>query len=351
MTRLSLYYAKMKSQGDPPLRILVTGGAGFIGSNFVKMILDNKLSGSLQEVTVIDKLTYSGNKENLSEYLDHPRLKFVVGDICDPNTVAKVMANQDAVVHFAAESHVDRSILRSFDFIRTNVLGTEVLLSSALQNRVKTFVHVSTDEVYGSIAIGKWNEEFPLLPNSPYAASKAASDLLVRSYGITHNLDVRITRCSNNYGPYQYPEKVIPLFITNLIDGKSIPMYGTGENIREWIHVDDHCRAIFSVLLKGKANNIYNIAGMTELTNLQLSHKILDLMNQPHSKIDFVTDRKAHDQRYALDSTKIEGEIGFKPAHRFEDGLRETIDWYLNNESWWRPPQAPNNMEITNDSR
>jgi dTDP-glucose 4,6-dehydratase len=346
-----LYYAKMKLQGDPPLRILVTGGAGFIGSNFVKMILDNKLGSSLQEVTVIDKLTYSGSQENLSEYLDNPRLNFVVGDICDLSIVEKVMANQDAVIHFAAESHVDRSIQSSFDFVRTNVLGTEVLLSSALRNRVKTFVHVSTDEVYGSIENGKWNEDFALLPNSPYAASKAASDLLVRSYGITHNLDVRITRCSNNYGPSQYPEKVIPLFITNLIDGKNIPIYGTGENIREWIHVEDHCKAIYSVLLHGKAQNIYNIAGMTELTNLELSYIILDLMNQPRSKINYVKDRKAHDQRYALDSTKIEAEIGFEPLWNFEDGLKETIDWYLNNEQWWRPLIGSNRMEIKNDSK
>ena len=341
----------MKSQGDPPPRILVTGGAGFIGSNFVKMILDNKLGGSLQEVTVIDKLTYSGNLENLSGYLDNPRLQFVVGDICDASIVEKVMANQDAVIHFAAESHVDRSIQSSFDFVRTNVLGTEVLLSSALRNQVKTFVHISTDEVYGSITNGKWNEDFPLLPNSPYAASKAAADLLVRSYGITHNLDVRITRCSNNYGPFQNPEKVIPLFITNLIDGKAIPMYGTGENIREWIHVEDHCKAIFSVLLNGKAQNIYNIAGMTELTNLELSYRILNVMNQPRSKINYVKDRKAHDRRYALDSTKIEAETGFEPLWNFTDGLKETIDWYLNNEQWWRPLIGSNRMEIKNDSK
>ena len=346
-----MYYAKMKSQGDPPLRILVTGGAGFIGSNFVKMILDEKLGSSLQEVTVIDKLTYSGNQKNLSEYLDNPRLKFIVGDICDSHIVEKLMANQDAVIHFAAESHVDRSIQNSFDFVRTNVLGTEVLLSSALRNQVKTFVHVSTDEVYGSISKGKWNEDFSLQPNSPYAASKAASDLLVRSYGITHNLDIRITRCSNNYGPFQYPEKVIPLFITNLIDGKNIPIYGTGENIREWIHVEDHCKAIYLVLLDGKAQNVYNIAGMTELTNLDLSYRILDLMNEPYSKINYVKDRKAHDQRYALDATKIEAEIGFKPVRKFEDGLKETIDWYLNNEKWWRPLLGPRHMEIKNDSK
>jgi dTDP-glucose 4,6-dehydratase len=319
------------------MRILVTGGAGFIGSSYVRMLLGGELEELPSEVTVLDKLTYSGNKENLESYLTDPRLQFIRGDICDEVLVNKLMAGQDLIVHFAAESHVDRSINDGADFVRTNVLGTEILLASAVRNKVKKFLHVSTDEVYGSIEKGYWAEDQPLAPNSPYSASKASADLLVRAYGRTHGLDVRITRCSNNYGSYQFPEKIIPLFITNLLDDKPLPVYGTGLNIREWIHVEDHCRAIQSVINNGEPGEIYNIGGGIELTNLALSVQILKIIHKDSSYLHFVEDRKAHDFRYALDSSKIIQKLGYEPRRSFEEGILDTVRWYRENENWWRP--------------
>ena len=319
------------------MRILVTGGAGFIGSSYVRMLLSGELEVLPSKVTVLDKLTYCGNKENLKSQLANPRLQFLCGDICDEKLVNNVMENQDLVVHFAAESHVDRSINSGTEFVRTNVLGTEILLASAVRNKVKKFIHVSTDEVYGSIDKGYWAEDQPLAPNSPYSASKASADLLVRAYGRTYGLDVRITRSSNNYGHYQFPEKIIPLFITNLLEDKPLPVYGTGLNIREWIHVEDHCQAIQCVINNGEPGEIYNIGGGIELTNLALSVQILKIFNKDLSYLHFVEDRKAHDFRYALDSSKIMQKLGYKPRRLFENGILDTIRWYRENENWWRP--------------
>ena len=317
------------------MRILVTGGAGFIGSNFVRRIVDGSLTG-IDEVTVLDKLTYAGTKTNL-DMLPPKSFTFIEGDICDVDLVRKCISGHDAIINFAAESHVDRSIAGSRDFVLTNVLGTQTLLQAALESGVKTFVQVSTDEVYGTIDNGSWREDFPLLPNSPYSASKASADLIVRSYHRTFGLDVRITRCSNNYGPHQFPEKVIPLFVTNLIDGRKVPLYGTGMNIRDWLHVDDHCRGIHAVLMRGSAGEIYNIGGGRELTNLELASIILEKMGKNESSIEYVKDRLGHDLRYSVDHRKISEELGYQPKVRFEDGIEETIAWYRNHESWWRP--------------
>jgi dTDP-glucose 4,6-dehydratase len=262
--------------------------------------------------------------------------EFIKGDICDQELVEELLSRSDAVVNFAAESHVDRSILGSRLFFQTNVLGVQTLLDAARRNDVETFVQVSTDEVYGSIPEGSWPETDPLLPNSPYAASKASGDLICRSYFQTYGFDVRVTRCSNNYGPHQFPEKIIPLFITNLIDNLKIPIYGTGSNIRDWLHVDDHCFGIHSVLTKGRPGEIYNIGGGTELTNFALTKKILSLMDKDESSIEYVLDRLGHDIRYSVDISKISTELKYKPTVDFESGLRETINWYLENEKWWR---------------
>ena len=319
------------------MNILVTGGAGFIGSNFVRMALQNKFPNfELTKLTVLDLLTYAGDKENLKPIQDDPRLEFVKGDIRDLNLATKLMSNHEYVVHFAAESHVDRSIEGGSEFVSTNVMGTQVLLDAARNSNVKRFLHVSTDEVYGSISEGSWPEDHPLLPNSPYSASKAGSDLLVRAYNRTHKLDTVITRCSNNYGHYQFPEKVMPLFITNILEGKKVPLYGNGLNIRDWLHVDDHCRGIALALVKGKAGEVYNIGGGTELTNIELTHKILKAMNVGEEFIQPVEDRKGHDLRYSVDISKISKELGYKPEVDFDKGLQETINWYKNNESWWR---------------
>jgi len=257
------------------MNILVTGGAGFIGSNFVRMALQNKFPNfEVTKLTVLDLLTYAGDKENLKPIQDDSRFEFVKGDIRDLNLATKLMSNHEFVVHFAAESHVDRSIEGGSEFVSTNVMGTQVLLDAARNSNIKRFLHVSTDEVYGSISKGSWPEDHPLLPNSPYSASKAGSDLLVRAYNITHKLDTVITRCSNNYGHYQFPEKVMPLFITNILEGKKVPLYGNGLNVRDWLHVDDHCRGIALALVKGKSGEVYNIGGGTELTNIELTHKI-----------------------------------------------------------------------------
>ena len=317
------------------MRLLVTGGAGFIGSNFVRRVIDGSLQG-FSSVAILDKLTYAGTLTNLKN-LNSSDYEFVQGDICDADLLEGLLPGFDAVINFAAESHVDRSIAGAKDFVVTNVLGVQTLLDVVKNSSVQTFIQISTDEVYGSIAKGSWPETDPLLPNSPYAASKAAGDLLARSYQKTHGMDIRITRCSNNYGPNQFPEKVIPLFVTNLIEGKKIPVYGTGMNIRDWLHVDDHCLGIYRALMKGKAGEIYNIGGGLELTNLELTEKILNMMGKNDSEIDYVQDRKGHDLRYSVDWSKAQNEIGYSPKVKFEDGLLATINWYQENESWWQP--------------
>ena len=317
------------------MRILITGGAGFIGSNYVRRIADGTLGG-ISKITVLDKLTYAGTLTNLSD-VKPDSFEFVHGDICDSELVEKLLKNQDLVVNFAAESHVDRSINGAKDFVVTNVLGTQTLLDAAKKSEVQTYLQVSTDEVYGSIESGSWPETDPLLPNSPYAASKASADLLCRSYNKTHQMDIRITRCSNNYGRNQFPEKVIPLFVTNLIDGKKVPVYGSGLNVRDWLHVDDHCQGIHLALTKGKPGEIYNIGGGTELNNLELTDQILEIMGKGKDSIEYVEDRKGHDLRYSVDITKISTELGYAPKVLWKQGLLETIDWYQVNEKWWRP--------------
>ena len=317
------------------MRLLVTGGAGFIGSNFVRRIVDGTFSG-INQVTVLDKLTYAGTLKNL-EMLPENSFEFIKGDISDPGLVSDLVKRIDAIVNFAAESHVDRSITGARDFIETNILGVQNLLAAALTNEVKTFVQISTDEVYGTISKGSWDEDFPLLPNSPYSASKASADLICRSYHRTFGMDVRVTRCSNNYGPYQFPEKIIPLFITNLIEDKKVPLYGKGLNVRDWLHVDDHCQGIFAVLTSGKPGNIYNIGGGRELTNRELTDLILRKFSLDESNIEYVADRLGHDLRYSVSHEKITRELGYQPKIQFEEGLEQTIEWYKNNESWWRP--------------
>ena len=317
------------------MRILVTGGAGFIGSNYVRRIADGTLGG-ISRITVLDKLTYAGTLTNLSE-VSADNYEFIEGDICDAELVGKLVSENDFVVNFAAESHVDRSINGAKDFVVTNVLGTQTLLDAVRKSDVKTYLQVSTDEVYGSIADGSWPETDPLLPNSPYAASKASADLICRSFFKTHDMDIRVTRCSNNYGRNQFPEKVIPLFVTNLIDNKKVPVYGSGLNVRDWLHVDDHCRGIHLALTKGKAGEIYNIGGGTELNNIELTDKILDIMGKGRESIEYVEDRKGHDLRYSVDITKISNELGYAPQVDWEVGLKETINWYQENEAWWRP--------------
>ena len=319
------------------MKLLVTGGAGFIGSNFVRMALSDKFPNfNVEQITVLDLLTYAGDEENLKPIASDKRYKFIKGDIRDLELAKKLMQDADQVVHFAAESHVDRSIEGGSEFVSTNVMGTQVLLDAAKSSNIKRFVHVSTDEVYGSISEGSWPEDHPLLPNSPYSASKAGSDLLVRAYNRTHKLDTVITRCSNNYGQYQFPEKVMPLFITNIIEGKKVPLYGNGLNIRDWLHVDDHCRGIALALTKGRAGEVYNIGGGTELTNVELTHKILKAMGVGEEFIQPVEDRKGHDLRYSVDISKINKELGYSPQVNFEEGLEQTINWYKNNEAWWK---------------
>ncbi|MGW4161085.1 dTDP-glucose 4,6-dehydratase [Streptomyces sp. NPDC004788] len=323
------------------MKILVTGGAGFIGSQFVRALLTGELpSGEGAEVTVLDNLTYSGNEANLAPVADKPGYTFVQGDIRDYATVDDVMRGQDAVVHFAAESHVDRSILDSSPFVTTNVLGTQVLLDAAKRHGVGRFVHVSTDEVYGSIAEGSWTEDWPLAPNSPYSASKAGSDLLALSYHRTHGMDVVVTRCSNNYGQYHFPEKMIPLFTTNLLDGKKVPLYGEGLNIRDWLHVSDHCRGIEMVLRGGRAGEVYHIGGGTEVTNKELTGLLLDACGAGWDMVEHVEDRKGHDLRYSLSIAKIQEELGYTPQVSFEQGLADTVRWYRENRAWWEPLKA-----------
>ena len=319
------------------MRILVTGGAGFIGSNFVRRIADGSLSG-VTSVIVLDKLTYAGVLANLDEAKEMNGFQFVEGDICDSNLVSELLADMDAVVNFAAESHVDRSIGSAAEFVETNVGGVQVLLDAIkASGRNIRFVQVSTDEVYGSIESGSWTEGWPLMPNSPYSATKAGGELLARAYHKTHGLDVVITRCSNNYGTHHFPEKLIPLFVTNLLEGKKVPVYGNGKNVRDWLHVDDHCRGIHAALMNGKTGGVYNIGGGRELTNLEITKLILEAMGADESSIEYVEDRKGHDLRYSVDWTKIKNELGYGPQVKFEDGLMETIKWYRENESWWKP--------------
>ncbi|MCA6091464.1 dTDP-glucose 4,6-dehydratase [Streptomyces sp. SCA3-4] len=320
------------------MRLLVTGGAGFIGSHFVHGLLADPAGPSA--VTVLDALTYAGNRANLPTAQQAPRLDFVHGDIRDAALVGDLMARHDAVVHFAAESHVDRSIADGTEFTSTNVLGTQTLLEAAVRTGVGTFVQVSTDEVYGSIATGSWTEEQPLAPNSPYAASKAAADLMALAYHRTHGLDVRITRCSNNYGPRQFPEKLIPLFTGRLLDGRTVPLYGDGGNVRDWLHVEDHCRAVRLVLDGGRPGEVYNIGGGTELTNKELTGRLLAACGAGWDRVEHVADRKGHDARYSVDWSKIHRELGYAPAHSFDQGLAATVAWYRDHRTWWPTPAA-----------
>jgi dTDP-glucose 4,6-dehydratase len=317
------------------MRVLVTGGAGFIGSNYVKNRLLHR-SDDLEQITILDDLTYAGTLENLQSIHEDPRIKFVKGDICNRALVEELFADVDEVVHFAAESHVDRSISSSDEFIRTNVSGTNNLLSVLRSHTKARFLHVSTDEVYGTIDEGSWTESSPLKPNSPYAASKASSDLLALSYQKTYGLDILISRCCNNYGPNQFPEKIIPLFITNLITGRQLPVYGSGGNIREWIHVDDHCMALDKILAGGISGQVYNIGSGVELSNIELTNVLLKSFGKDETEISFVKDRLGHDARYSLDSSKVQVELGFNPSITFVEGLDTTINWYLKNEDWWK---------------
>lgn len=317
------------------MKLLITGGAGFIGSNFIHYWLKNNPE---DKIVNLDNLTYAGNLETLKVIEKNPNYKFVKGDIGDASLVNELVKDCDTIVHFAAESHVDRSILDSGEFVRTNVLGTQVLLEAARMNGNKRFHHISTDEVFGSLGPDdpKFNEETPYDPRSPYSASKAGSDHLVRAYFHTHNLPITISNCSNNYGSYQFPEKLIPLFVTNLIENKKVPVYGDGMQVRDWIHVDDHSAGVDLILQKGKIGETYCLGGDSEKTNLEITHKILELMDKDENSIEYVKDRPGHDRRYAIDFSKIKNELGWEPKVSFEEGLKETIEWYKNNEEWWR---------------
>ncbi len=318
--------------------LLVTGGSGFIGSNFIRFVLSERPN---YRITNLDCLSYSGNPENLADLENDERYTFVHGNILDRELVDELAAACDAVVHFAAESHVDRSILDSRPFIESNVLGTQSLLDAVRRAGGKRFIHVSTDEVYGELPLDKpelkFTESTPLQTNSPYSASKAGSDLLVRAYHHTFGMDALITRCSNNFGPYQFPEKVIPLFVTNLIEGKKVPLYGDGQNVRDWLHVIDHCEAVLTVLEKGASGEVYNIGGNNERTNLELTHAILDIMGKDASSIEYVKDRLGHDRRYAIDASKIKRELGWEPTRSaWPAALEATVRWYVDNPTWWQ---------------
>ncbi|OGD86210.1 dTDP-glucose 4,6-dehydratase [Candidatus Curtissbacteria bacterium RBG_16_39_7] len=318
------------------MKILITGGAGFIGSNFIHYWLKNHPK---DEIINLDKLTYAGNLENLAPVKNNPNYKFVKGDICDAKIVNKTIKGVDVVVHFAAESHVDRSILGPAIFIQTNVVGTQVLLDAASEAKIKRFHHISTDEVWGALKLNspeKFTEETIYNPRSPYAASKAAADHLVRAYYHTYSLPITISNCSNNFGPYQFPEKIISLAITNVLEGKKIPIYGDGLYVRDWIYVEDHCRGIELILEKGKVGETYLIGADNELANIDLAKKILKILGKANSFIEYVKDRPGHDRKYAIDATKIKKELGFQPMFDFEDALRSTIKWYKNNQTWWR---------------
>ena len=317
------------------MNLLVTGGVGFIGSNFIRHMLHAHPD---YDIVNLDSLTYAGNLNNLKDCDSSPRYTFVRGNICDSPLVNSVMEEHliDTVVHFAAESHVDRSIADASAFVKTNILGTYTLLEAARQHALHRFIHISTDEVYGSIPEGSFRETDVLSPSSPYSSSKAGSDLLALSYFTTFNLPVIVTRCTNNFGPYQFPEKLIPFFVTNLIDGKKVPVYGTGKNVRDWIHVNDHCQAVDFLLDKGNYGEIYNIGGENEKTNLEITEKILRILKKDDSMIEHVQDRPGHDFRYSLDCSKIKA-LGWKPGHSFDEGLEDTLRWYVQNEWWWRP--------------
>ncbi|UPZ33544.1 dTDP-glucose 4,6-dehydratase [Streptomyces sp. LRE541] len=319
------------------MRLLVTGAAGFIGSAYVRMLLADGVAraAGVSRITVLDKLTYAGSLDNLD--LGDPRLTFVRGDICDAPLVDRLVGEAGQVVHFAAESHVDRSIASADAFVRTNVTGTQILLDAALRHGVERFVHVSTDEVYGSVESGSSTERDPLDPNSPYAASKAASDLLALSYHRTHGLDVRVTRCCNNYGPRQFPEKIVPLFLTSLLDGGDVPLYGDGLNRRDWLYVEDHCRTVESVRTAGSPGRVYNIGGSIELSNRELTERLLAVCGADWSHVRHVPDRKGHDRRYSLDDTRARTELGHHPRYDFTSGLAATFAWYRDNRSWWEP--------------
>ena len=327
------------------MKILVTGGAGFIGSHFTRQLLMGaypSLAGA--DVTVLDALTYAGNLANLEPIADNPQFTFVHGNICDGALLTSLLPGHDAIVHFASETHVDRSITGAQTFLTTNVIGTQTLLEGARIAGVSVFVHVSTDEVYGSIADGSWAEDHPLEPNSPYSAAKAGSDLIARAYHRTYGLDVRITRCSNNYGPYQFPEKVVPLFVTNLIDGLPVPLYGDGLNVRDWLHVDDHCNGIALVLAGGRAGEVYNIGGGTELTNRELTERLLAACGKDWSSVTPVEDRMGHDRRYSVDISKISSELGYAPQVSFDSGLAQVVQWYVEHRSWWEPLKSRGGM-------
>ena len=317
------------------MRILVTGGAGFIGSNFVRRVMDGTFAG-FSSVTILDKLSYAGNIQNLVS-IENRDFEFIHGDICDSALVDKLIEKNDVIINFAAESHVDRSIKDATNFIKSNIQGVQTLLDSIKKFDDRRFLQVSTDEVYGSIALGSADEEYGLFPNSPYAATKASADLLVRAYHKTFGLNLLVTRSSNNYGQNQYPEKLIPLFITNLMEGKKIPIYGNGENIRDWIHVDDNCEAIFCVLKDGEIGETYNIGGGNEISNINLTKSILELMGQGIDCLSYVEDRLGHDFRYSVNSSKVHSKIGFNPKISFSKGLSDTIKWYEDNQSWWKP--------------
>ncbi len=319
------------------MRILITGGAGFIGSHYVRTLLSGGYPGwERAEVTVLDALTYAGNPANLAPVRGNPRFRFVRGDIRDADLLARLVPGQDAVVNFAAESHVDRSIASATDFVATNVAGVQAIAQACLDAGVARLVQVSTDEVYGSAADGSWTESAPLEPNSPYAASKAGGDLIALSYARTHGLDVRVTRGCNTYGPYQYPEKVIPLFVTNLLDGQQVPLYGDGGNVRTWVHVDDHCRGIQLVLYRGAAGQVYHVGGSAELTNIELTRAVLAECGADWDSVRPVADRKGHDRRYSLDDSRLRA-LGYAPAVPLGAGLSATVAWYRENRSWWEP--------------
>lgn len=319
------------------MRVFVTGGAGFIGSHYVRSALSGAYPALADaEVTVYDKLTYAGNRANLDPVTDHPRFRFVRGDICDQVALDAVLPGHDLVLNFAAETHVDRSIVGAAQFAQTNVVGTQQLLDACLRHRIDRVVHVSTDEVYGTIATGSWTEHSPLEPNSPYSAAKAGGDLLARAYARTYGLNVSITRCSNNYGPYQFPEKVVPLFVTNLIDGRKVPLYGDGLNVRDWLHVDDHCRGIQLVAERGRPGEAYNIGGGRELTNKELTGLLLEACGAGWEMVNYVEDRKGHDRRYSVDDGKLRA-LGYRPQVQFEEGLAATVQWYRDNRAWWEP--------------
>ena len=327
------------TERDLTVRYFVTGAAGFIGSHFVRQLLSGAYGPDVTAVTVYDKLTYAGNLANLESVSGDPRYSFVKGDICDGTLLDTVLPGHDIVVNFAAETHVDRSISGPQEFLLTNVVGAQTLFDACLRHGIPRTVHIGTDEVYGSIDEGSWTESEPLLPNSPYSAAKAAAEMLVRAYNVTYGLNISSTRCSNNYGPFQFPEKLIPLFVTNLIDGGKVPLYGDGLNVRDWLHVDDHCRGIAIVISKGEPGQSYNIGGGLELNNRQITEQVLEAMGAGWDSVRPVEDRKGHDRRYSVDDSRLRG-LGYEPQHAFADGLAETIAWYRANEAWWRPLKA-----------